>query len=937
MSLNKVEEEKKPNTLEGPTTFSQFITTNTFFALIAVFLCGLVFNLREIVTPDEFAWVIQSIHFRQAIIERDWPRMVQSAHPGFITMWLGAIGTTVKLWLEPALQSEVNWILQQSWVRPQAGELSNRLFPFLQPSRNALSLAMAGLWTTVFALLKQRVRPLFAFFTVLLLMTDMWIVGLTNILHVDGLLALFCLTALLLVLPRSDMELGFYSRWRYLLVGIAMAGAILSKVPGMLLLAIIPAVLLVQAWFNEENPIRPLAFIFGCLLLTVGFLAPIVFISPIYVFENVFVLTARETNFTSPTFFLGNITEEPGFFFYPLTTLFRQRLIITLGLIYGVFQFARRKSGRNQLFFLSVICGFCLLFWLGLLISDREFARYALPIYLLIALVSTIAFVSFIHKVETSPYRTQTKGYAFFKVVAILLIFGNPFFLRHDPFAFINPLVGGSYISSRLMLAGWGGAQSFTSANLSYTNGSKIFTDNVPATAPFVQNQGQVLLLTPQTAWLVESDDKVILSLEYKQLNPDLWQQISNDSQQSHTMRHIVRSENVVSVERYAALNRAWVYSGFEQWQLDKTLNRYKSTGFSFNNSLKLNEATIIKPNDEFNIYLLLFWETPQPEDGILQFKIVDDAGNVWIQREDPLADIEGRVSSRWTAGRTYLSIHPLPLASDMPPGDFTVQISHFRPDGSLSGVSDGTGQFLGTTASLATLPVTVPSPQPPVALPEDSPQNNQIKAISEFPTTIGQGEFITGRVWVNTISSVNEQLDLRLSLGDETFVFPVSIQNWQDQFVYQIRPTWQVPADFPAGDYPITLNNLDIGTLTVEPRERNFTLPSKPSLGYQFADVLELVAIDWALGDLANIDVIWQGSGTREVDYTTFIHLKDDTGAVIAQSDLQPGKATSQVIQDEVVQFSAEIPLNGLNPADVKSIAIGFYNPVTGQRLSVT
>ena len=36
-----------------------------------------------------------------------------------------------------------------------------------------------------------------------------------------------------------------------------------------------------------------------------------------------------------------------------------------------------------------------------------------------------------------------------------------------------------------------------------------------------------------------------------------------------------------------------------------------------------------IKPDNDFNIHLLLVWETIQPEDGILQFTIVDEAGNV--------------------------------------------------------------------------------------------------------------------------------------------------------------------------------------------------------------------------------------------------------------------------------------------------------------------
>ncbi|MEM9773204.1 MAG: glycosyltransferase family 39 protein [Chloroflexota bacterium] len=925
--MNQVEEKKK--------VFSILWESKVFFFVIAGLITRFLFTLEEIVTPDEFAWVIQSIHFRQAILEQDWPRMVQSAHPGFITMWLGSIGTTIKLWLTPELQSEVNWILQQSWVRPQAGELSHRLFPFLQLGRNVLSVMMAGLWTAVYALLKQRIQPPFAFATVILLLTDMWIVGLTNILHVDGLLAMFSLIALLLMLPPRDNQLNFYSNWRYVLTGVAVAGAILSKVPGLLLLAIVPAVLLTQGWLSQRNPLRPLLFLLGGLIVSIGLLAPILFINPAYVFENVFLLTARETGFAAPTFFLGQVTDEPGLLFYPLTILFRQRAIITLGFIYGAVQFVRNRRGRNQLFFLLATGGFCLLFWLGLLVSDREFARYALPIYLLVALVGTLSFVRFVHTVETSLNREQIKGYAFFRMVGILLVFSGPFLLRDDPFAFINPLVGGPYTSSSLMLAGWGGAQSLASADLSDLNGQRVFTDNVPATAPFVQNPEDVFLLTAESAWLIESGDRVILSLEYRQLNPDLWQQSANDSQHSRTMRHIVQSENVLSVERHAALNRAWVYSDFEQWQLNKNLSRYKAAGVDFNDSLKLIEATTIKPNDDFNIHLLLLWETPQPEDGILQFKIVDTAGNVWIQREDLLSDIEDRLANRWTAGHTYLTIHKLPLASDMPPDDYTVQVSHFRPDGSLSGVTSIEGVFIGTVADLATFPVTVPSPQPPVALPENSPSNDQIAAVSGYSSIIGQGETLSGNIWV-THSTPAVQLDeLELMIGEDVLSHPVDTSAWQNDFTYQVKANWQIPADLPAGEYAISLNKLDLGTLTIEARERNFALPDGNTLGIQFGDVIEVFSAGWVADDPFQVELVWRGISANQNDYTTFIHLKDRTGSVVAQRDLEPGKATSKVIENEVVTFSASVPLNSIDLEAIKSIAIGFYNPASGQRLT--
>ena len=69
-------------------------------------------------------------------------------------------------------------------------------------------------------------------------------------------------------------------------------------------------------------------------------------------------------------------------------------------------------------------------------------------------------------------------------------------------------------------------------------------------------------------------------------------------------------------------------------------------------------------------------------------------------------------------------------------------------------------------------------------------------------------------------------------------------------------------------------------------------------------------------------------------IDYVIFIHLKDGSGNILAQQDQQPGKPTSQTISSEVVEFTAEIPLNNIDTEAVETIAIGFYNPTTGQRL---
>lgn len=91
--------------------------------------------------------------------------------------------------------------------------------------------------------------------------------------------------------------------------------------------------------------------------------------------------------------------------------------------------------------------------------------------------------------------------------------------------------------------------------------------------------------------------------------------------------------------------------------------------------------------------------------------------------------------------------------------------------------------------------------------------------------------------------------------------------------------------------------------------------------------------------GNRLEVDLLWQTDGSARGDYVFFVHVYDSLDAPpVAQSDrypldgtLPPGNWPPGVISDEFM-----VDLSQLSPGNYR-IAIGFYNPTTGERLQPT
>ncbi len=113
----------------------------------------------------------------------------------------------------------------------------------------------------------------------------------------------------------------------------------------------------------------------------------------------------------------------------------------------------------------------------------------------------------------------------------------------------------------------------------------------------------------------------------------------------------------------------------------------------------------------------------------------------------------------------------------------------------------------------------------------------------------------------------------------------------------------------------------------------------------YRFGDQVALRGFDIQEDDLQPggallLSLYWQVLEAIDKDYTVFIHLLDDSGAVLAQQDTPPvsGSYPSSLWEKgEIVQDPHDIPLPSDLPLGHYRLALGLYSLESMQRLPIT
>lgn len=377
----------------------------TVFALAAVVITILFFVVRwsgapDLVTNDEPFWLGRSANFSRAITYKDFDHTFQMAHPGVPVMWAGAIA----FWLH-----EPGYTIR---------DLGNTEWPFFIDDRlahigidpltilNDARFVKLLLETAIFAIAIMMVAtvgsPSHAVVTGILIAMDPFLVGFGPLLHVDSLFAISLFSATLAAIWAFEPNRsGRLESGRLLFAGALAAIAVLTRMTG-IVIAVPLLVLSVEFLrpFSNASRHRISSLAVGvttwCFsFLVISFAAwPALWISPGGTVKQVFSWTfgAASGGHEHALFFAGEvINSDPGFWFYPMTLLWRTTPLTWLGLALFLCSLKSRKCRIlvHRLLPLIVLGAF---FVIVMTAGAKKFDRYILPMYPVISLLASIGF-----------------------------------------------------------------------------------------------------------------------------------------------------------------------------------------------------------------------------------------------------------------------------------------------------------------------------------------------------------------------------------------------------------------------------------------------------------------------------------------------------------------------------------------------------------------
>ena len=379
-----------------------------------------------------------------------------------------------------------------------------------------------------------------------------------------------------------------------------------------------------------------------------------------------------------------------------------------------------------------------------------------------------------------------------------------------------------------------------------------------------------------------------------------------------------------------------------------------------------------VPAGETFDIDMAWRAVAPPAVDYQSEITIVGPDGLAWNRKgtERPRIYEDAANTRQWSAGEWGWDSREVRLLAGTPPGLYDIVVTLFDKatlaPATLNDVA--TGRTVGPTAVIGQIEVTNPA-QPPqfdaqypldVSLPA---LGLRLLGYNQDRAEAAPGDSVLLTLfWECDDLALCERVGLHLE--DEA---GVATQEWQlpvvrDGFMPEDWPghgrlraqhVLQLPANLTSGRYRFWLEDVPLGDLTVTAPERQYTAPAL----VQTMDVTFTTAGGMPVATLAgtgdsasprcdeniqpdivcSLALVWRAESETPVNYHVFIHLVDEAGNILAQSDAVPAGWTrpatgwlpgEYIVDPHALQLPAELPTGPL------SLRVGLYDVETGERL---
>jgi len=797
--------------------------------------------LDHFVNSDERKWLARSANFYTALVHGDWASTFQKEHPGVMVMWAGAAGFAWRYptyaWDTPdrhfsGEDEALETFLQSQGYRPLDLLIAGRVFMVLA---GVLALLLAY-WIAIRLLGAPTATLGF-----LLIAFDPFHIAIARMLHVDGLEANWMFLALVAWLAylrqgrRSD-----------LIVSALAAGlAWLTKVPALFLAPFVALVVVVELglvwrhtkqwqWIRVGRWLGAGLAWGGLALVTCGLLWPALWVAPLatlrYVVEYTFIQAGGHGN---PIYFNGQVIDswvDPGFWFYPITYLWRTTPVTLIGLLLAGLTLVwpngtvgRETDSLHQRRTLVYLLLFAVGFLLFMTIGSKRFDRYLIPIYAPLDLAAAIGWMMMIRWLfrQASPVVVRwAPGIAVAALICAQAVHLLP--IWPHVMSYYNPLLGGGAKAPDVMMIGWGEgldeAARYLNTKPDAANRRAAAWYAIGSFSYFFDGHTQAIEFEKM------ADISRWLDLDYIVTYIHLWQRRWPDPrlldylagyapEQRITINHMdyaqVYDLGTIPPPPYLAPGRT---PRVVDWD-----NAIRLLGYAL-------PAQPLQPGESFaaTFYLQnIAASSPSvlAKNLNVLVRITDVAGRQWLRAEGwPW----GSPTAQWPPQAIWEDGHQFVLPAEMPAGLYRIELSFYDPAtlDSLPAVDAQTGAALGTLHVVDYLTVGTP----PVAATPLAHLGDKIEllAANSVPTTtVAAGESLVVRLaWTtNTPLTIDYTSFIHLLDSSGTLVAQHDKQPqasflpthlWQPGAVVNEEYTLLLPTDARPGQYQLYVGMVD-------------------------------------------------------------------------------------------------------------------------------
>jgi len=373
---------------------------------------------------------------------------------------------------------------------------------------------------------------------------------------------------------------------------------------------------------------------------------------------------------------------------------------------------------------------------------------------------------------------------------------------------------------------------------------------------------------------------------------------------------------------------------------------------------------------------LSLFWQTLDTltEDYSMSVRLLDSDGHRWAQQEGEW--IGGLLPTSHSSPEYIVrDERTLPLLAGMPEGDYVIEIYVYSID---------SGENLPVVDPEAPLPTfgleagTVSVPKQEASLEAIAPKFPVGEAIVEGIQLLGYdlpetqappGGTLSPVFYWRALTPITMSYSVRLWLEDEDGTFVGIVERaiaggtypttrWQPDDVIRDWQKLPVSPNMPSGGYHLTValtqpgedvhraQSFRLSKVRVEGRPHRFDVP--PNIEHKsqvnFANQIGCLGYDLHsetldAGGPLRLTLYWQALSPIEYNYKVFVHVVGPDGQIWGQRDTVPGAGaapTASWLKDEVIVDTVEIEMDSDAPTGRYQIRVGWYDEVTGRRLTV-